>query len=312
MHSVSAKIMILPNLEGDASGKFCRITLDSEIKMIRMMHKVNRRKMFATSNVFQIRSTITNSLFGKDNEELFDISIIRLSDFADSTDSLKSQITAQSPDYVFDHFLKVNSETSNNETISKTIFDGLKNKGLFSSPFNIINVTPEKNCADIGVSPKDASVSLSNSAQTLSVYSLDGPTISTRFGISTLNDLWYAGVPVLEKIDSLSIAIQIPNPNQTKAIKVYCYNGEDFIPSTQISSTQITKEGPNNIVIALSNLIPKNYYTYASSYAVGTAITTPLVNQSFWKFIEPKNVLIVSTEVNPGGVKFGAIIRTTI
>ena len=242
----------------------------------------------STSNVFQIRSKITNSLFGKDNEELFDISIIRLSDFNDSTDSLKSLITAQSPDYVFDHFLKVNSETSNNETISKTIFDGLKNKGLFSSPFNIINVTPEKNCADIGVSPKNASVSLSNSAQTLSVYSLDGPTISTRFGISTLNDLWYAGVPVLEKIDSLSIAIQIPNPNQTKAIKVYCYNGEDFIPSTQISSTQITKEGPNNIVIALSNLIPKNYYTYASSYA--GAITTPLVNQLFWKFIEPKNL----------------------
>ena len=40
----------------------------------------------------------------------------------------------------------------------------------------------------------------------------------------------------------------------------------------------------------MSNLIPKNYYTYASSYAVGTAITTPLVNQSFWKFIEPKNL----------------------
>jgi hypothetical protein len=245
----------------------------------------------STSNVFQIRNKITNSFFGQDNEELFDISIIKLSDFADSTDSLKSQIMAQNADYISNYFLKVNSETSNSEATSKTIFDELiKKRGIFSSPFNIINVTPEDNWKDIGVSSKNVSVFLTNSPQTLSVYSLDGPTISSTFGISTLNDLWYAGVPVLEKIETLSIKIQIPNPTTTKPIKVYCYNGEDFIPSTQINSTQITKEGPNNIVITLSNLIPKNYYTYADSYANNTAITTPLVNQRFWNFIEPRNL----------------------
>jgi hypothetical protein len=42
----------------------------------------------------------------------------------------------------------------------------------------------------------------------------------------------------------------------------------------------------------LKNLSPKNYYTYTNSYADGAAITTPtpLVNQRFWNFIEPKNL----------------------
>ena len=244
----------------------------------------------ATSNIFQIRKAIDkDSFFGKGGQELFDISIIRLDSFDAFPGSLEDDIKAQNTVYEYIHTIKVNSETSNNETTSKTIFDALKSQGLFSAPFNTINVTPKDNWADIGVSPKNSVVFLTNSPQPLSVYSLDGSTISNRFGIPTLNDLWYAGVPVLEKIETLSISIQIPNPNQTKAIKVYCYNGEDFIPST-INSTQITKDGPNNIVITLKNLSPKNYYTYTNSYAIGTAITTPLVKQSFWKFIEPKNL----------------------
>ena len=237
-------------------------------------------------NIYKLRSTITqDSLFGKDGKEVFDISIIRLDSFDYSADSLEQKIKDENSEYGTRFNVKVNNDTSNSEALSKTIFDELiKQRGIFNSSFNVINVTPKDNWADIGVSPKDTIFSLTSSPQTLSVYSLDGAAISNQFEISTLNGLWYAGIPVLEKIDTLLIKIQIPNPRENKTIKVYCYNGEDFIPSTQINSNQITKEGPNNIEITLSNLIPKNYYTYADSYI------NPITNSNFWKFIEPKNL----------------------
>jgi hypothetical protein len=242
----------------------------------------------AASNIFQIRSAIADSSFGKDGEELFDISIIRLSDLSGA---LKDDVTNQNLNFALDNSVLVNSTTSNTEANSKTIFNTLINNGIFSSPFNVINITPEDNGKDIGISPKNTSVSLSSSSQAITVYSLDGASINNQFAISNLNDLYYAGVPVLANIGSLSIAIQIPDlPTQTKTIKVWCYNGEDLLTSAQVNATQIKQGVANNIVITLNNLIPKNYYTYANSYNAGSAITTPLVNQQFWKFNDPKNL----------------------
>ena len=242
----------------------------------------------AVSNIFQIRNAITDSSFGKDGGELFDISIIRLSDLSGD---LKKEIIDLNPNFLLDNSILVNSTTSNTEANSKTIFNTLNNNGIFSSPFNVINITPENNCRDIGISPKNVSVSLSNSSQAITVYSLDGASINNQFGISSLNDLYYAGVPVLANIDNLSIMIQIPDlPTQTKTIKVWCYNGEDLISSAEVKTTEIKQSVSNNIVITLKNLTPKNYYTYANSYSAGSAITTPLVNQQFWKFNDPKNL----------------------
>jgi len=242
----------------------------------------------AVSNIFQIRSAIADSSFGKDGEELFDISIIRLSDLSGE---LKKDVNDQNLNFALDNSVLVNSTTSNTEANSKTIFNALINNGIFSSPFNVINITPEDNGKDIGISPKNVSVSLSSSSQAVTVYSLDGASINNQFAISNLNDLYYAGVPVLANIGSLSIAIQIPDlPTQTKTIKVWCYNGEDLLTSAQVNTTQIKQGVSNNIAISLNNLIPKNYYTYANSYSAGSAITTPLVNQQFWKFNDPKNL----------------------
>jgi len=242
----------------------------------------------ASSNIFQIRNLITDSFFGKDGQELFDISIIRLSDLSGE---LKKDVTDQNLNFALDNIVLVNSTTSNTDANSKTIFNTLINNGIFSSPFNVINVTPEDNCKDIGVSPKNASVSLSSSSQAITIYSLDGVTINNQFGISNLNDLYYAGVPVLANIGSLLITIQIPDlPTQTKTIKVWCYNGEDLLTSAQVNTTQIKQGVPNNVSITLNNLIPKNYYTYANSYSAGSAITTPLIDQQFWKFNDPKNL----------------------
>jgi hypothetical protein len=242
----------------------------------------------SASNVFQIRSKITDSSFGKDGEELFDISIIRLSDLSGA---LKDDVTNQNSNFSSNTPILVNSTSSNTEANSKTIFNGLINNGIFSSPFNVINITPQGNCRDIGVSPKNVSVSLSNLSQAITVYSLDGASINNQFTISNLNDLYYAGVPVLANIDSLSITIGIPDlPTQTKTIKVWCYNGEDLISSAEVKTTEIKQGVNNNIVITLKNITPKNYYTYADSYNIGSAITTPSVNQQFWKFNDPKNL----------------------
>jgi hypothetical protein len=66
----------------------------------------------SASNVFQIRSKITDSSFGKDGEELFDISIIRLSDLSGA---LKDDVKNQNLNFAFDNSVLVNSTTSNTE-----------------------------------------------------------------------------------------------------------------------------------------------------------------------------------------------------
>jgi hypothetical protein len=242
-----------------------------------------------TSNIFQIRSTITDSSFGQNGQELFDISIIRLSEL---TGDLQQKILYQNLNYISDYSLLVNSSTSNTEANSNTLFNRLINDGIFISPFNVINVTPENNFSEIGVNSKNVQLSsLGSTPQKLTVYSLDGATINNRFGLSNINDLYYPGIPVLEKIDSLSIGFTITdNVTQTKTIKVYCFNGEDLITSAQVNTTQIKQGNYNEIRVTLPNLIPKNYYTYASSYNAGSSLTAPLNNLQFWKFNDPKNL----------------------
>jgi hypothetical protein len=95
---------------------------------------------------------------------------------------------------------------------------------------------------------------------------------------------------LLDKIDKLQITIQIRYPSADKKIKVFCYNGEDYI-SSEISSNKIIKDKENSVTITLYNLSHKNYYTYASQYR-DSLLGGPdvLNNNPFWSFSDPKNL----------------------
>lgn len=230
-------------------------------------------------NIYKLKSTITDSSFGKDGQELFDISIIRLSDLSGE---LKSKIT----DYSSYNSISINSSTSSTQATSETVFNSLINNGLFNSSFNIINITPEGNWSELGLSnPKNITCTLGNVPKPLTVYTLNGDIISNQFSLPSINSLYYAGVPVLEE-DSLSLSLTIKDIiKETRAIKVYCFNGEDIIPF-DLNQTTINKGEYNNIRVFLGGLKFKNYYTYANSYNAGTSIT----NSNFWKFESPKNL----------------------
>jgi hypothetical protein len=231
-----------------------------------------------TPNIYKLRSTITNSSFGKDGQEIFDISIIRLSDLSGE---LKSKIT----DYPNSNSVLVKSENSNTEANSNKIFDTLITNGLFNSNFNVINLTPENNWNELGLNPKNIVCNIGNAPKQFTVYSLNGDTISSQFQLPAINSLFYAGVPVLES-DGISISLQTTdNITQTRPIKVYCFNGEDLIQSS-VNQTTINKGNYNEIRVTITDLKFKNYYTYANSYNAGTSIT----NSNFWAFKDPKNL----------------------
>lgn len=230
------------------------------------------------SNIYKLKNTITDSSFGKNGQELFDISIIRLSDLSGD---LKSEITDYSPSY---SSISVNSSTSSTEATSNTIFNSLISNGFFNSSLNVVNVTPENNWSEIGVSPKNIICGLGNTPKQMKVYSLNGDIISNQFSLPSINSLYYAGVPVLEENDVL-LTLNIGNATQTRPIKVYCFNGEELIES--ITDKTKIETGPNNTVnIFMLGLKFKNYYTYANSYNATTSIT----NSNFWSFKDPKNL----------------------
>ena len=231
-------------------------------------------------NIYKLRSTITqDSLFGKNGQEVFDISIIRLSDLSGD---IKSKITDYSP--IFNN-IAVTSTNSNTEASSKTIFDSAITNNLFNSSFNVINLTPENNWNELGLLPKNIICNIGNSPKQFTVYSLNGDTVSSQFQIPALNSLFYAGVPVLEE-DSISVSLTITdNIKETKPIKVYCFNGEDLIESS-VNKTTIEKGNYNEIRVTLTSLKFNNYYTYANSYNTSASIT----NSNFWRFKDPKNL----------------------
>ena len=86
--------------------------------------------------------------------------------------------------------------------------------------------------------------------------------------------------------DGISLSLTITdNINQTKPIKVYCFNGEDLIESS-VNKTTIEKGTYNEIRVTLTSLKFNNYYTYANSYNASASIT----NSNFWRFKDPKNL----------------------
>ena len=230
-----------------------------------------------TSNVFKSKGKITNSSFGEGGEEFFDISITRLNN-STFTGNIKSLI----PDNANTYLIPVNASTSNTEASAKSVFNNVLNDGLLNSSFNAINVTPENNFSELGVSTKSVEIFINREPKDFTVYAVNQQTTnSLSNGIATL---FYAGVPVLEN-ESLSVSFAIGNVSKTKAIKVYCFAGEDFIAS-EVDKTQIIPGDDNIIKVTLKNVPYANYYTYINSYAATASITNP----NFWKFKSPKNL----------------------
>ena len=230
-----------------------------------------------TSNVFKSKGKITNSSFGEGGEEFFDISITRLNN-STFTGNIKSMI----PDNINTYLIPVNASTSSTEASAKSVFNNVLNDGLLNSSFNAINVTPENNFSELGVSTKSVEIFINREPKDFTVYTVNQQTTnSLSNGIATL---FYAGVPVLEN-ESLSVSFAIGNVSKTKAIKVYCFAGEDFIAS-EVDKTQIIPGDDNIIKVTLKNVPYANYYTYINSYAATASITNP----NFWKFKSPKNL----------------------
>lgn len=228
-----------------------------------------------TSNGFKSIGSITGSSFGEGGQEFFDISITRLSNL---TGDLKNQIF----DYTNIYKLVVDASTSNTEINAKSIFDGAINDGLFNSSFNIINVTPENNFSELGASTKNVQVFLNSEPKSFTVYTVPkSVTDSISAGIATQ---FYAGIPVLEN-ESLSISFTIGSVNKTKAIKVYCFAGEDLIAS-EVDKTEIIPGDENIVKVTLKGVPYANYFTYSSGYNDSTSLNNP----TFWKFKSAKNL----------------------
>lgn len=232
----------------------------------------------STANIFKSKGKITNSSFGEGAEEVFDISITRLSNTT-FTGTLKSSIL----DYPNIYKISVTQTTANTEANAKTVFDNPINDGLFNSSFNIVNVTPENNLFELGVSTKNIQVVLNPEPSNFIVYTVPQSTLNA-IGVNTNNVPFYAGIPVLEN-ESLSISFAIGAVNKTKAIKVYCFAGEDLITS-EVDKTEIIPGDDNIIKVTLKNVPYANYFTYAPSYTANISLTNP----TFWKFKSPKNL----------------------
>jgi hypothetical protein len=231
-----------------------------------------------TANAFKSKAKITNSSFGEGNEEFFDISITRLTN-STFTGNIKSLI----PDYTNTYLIPINASNSNTEENAKSNFNSLLNDGLLNSSFNAINVTPENNFSELGVNTKNVQMLINAEPNNFTVYTINQQTANSfNFGIA--NSSFYAGVPVLEN-ESLSIFFTIGSVNKTKAIKVYCFIGEDFVAS-EVDKTQIIPGDDNIIKVTLKNVPYANYYANASSYSANASITNP----TFWKFKSAKNL----------------------
>ena len=230
-----------------------------------------------TSNVFSSKVKISNSSFGEGGEEFFDISITRLNN-STFTGNIKTLI----PDNINTYKVLIDASTSNTEANAKAVFNNVLNDGLLNSSFNAVNVTPENNFSELGVSTKSVEIFINREPKDFTVYTINKATTdSLSNGIATS---FYAGVPVLEN-ESLSVSFAIGNVNKTKAIKVYCFAGEDFVAS-EVDKTQIIPGDDNIIKITLKNVPYANYYTYIGAYAATASITNPY----FWKFKSPKNL----------------------
>jgi hypothetical protein len=231
-----------------------------------------------TANAFKSKAKITNSSFGEGNEEFFDISITRLTN-STFTGNIKSLI----PDYTNTYLIPINASNSSTEENAKSNFNSLLNDGLLNSSFNAINVTPENNFSELGVNTKNVQMLINAEPNNFTVYTINQQTANSfNFGIA--NSSFYAGVPVLEN-ESLSIFFTIGSVNKTKAIKVYCFIGEDFVAS-EVDKTQIIPGDDNIIKVTLKNVPYANYYANASSYSANASITNP----TFWKFKSAKNL----------------------
>lgn len=230
-----------------------------------------------TTNAFKSKGKITNSSFGEGGEEVFDISITRLNN-STFTGNLKNQIL----DYVNTYPISITATTSNTEANAKTVFDNPINDGLFNSSFNIVNVTPENNLSELGVSTKNIQVVLNAEPNNFTVYTVPQSALNSMGVSSTVP--FYAGIPVLEN-ESLSISFAIGAVNKTKAIKVYCFAGEDLITS-EVDKTEIIPGDDNIVKVTLKNVPYANYFTHVANYASTTSLTNP----TFWKFKSPKNL----------------------
>ena len=240
------------------------------------------------SNAFRANRKITNSSFGEGNEEFFDISITRLIN-STFTGNIKSLI----PDYTNFYAVPINAQNSNTEASAKTVFDTLLNDGLLNSSFNTINVTPENNFSELGVNTKNVQMLINAEPNNFTVYTINQQTAAS-FGLGIPNSTFYAGIPVLES-ESLSVFFTIGSVNKTKAIKVYCFIGEDFVAS-EVDKTQIIPGDDNVIKVTLKNIPYANYYTNTVSYGNNTSITNP----TFWKFKSAKNLAFAHLSARSG------------
>lgn len=240
------------------------------------------------NNCFQISESLTGSFFGKDNGEIFDISIIKLNDLSGVlSDNIKDQNSKLQDIYR----IPINSTTANTQTNCETVFNNFILDGNCNSAFNLVNVTPPDNGAEFSVDPKNLITTFESTPDQQKVYTIEGNLINNKFGLTSLNNLYYAGIPVIDSVDQLNFNIALleaPASTFYKNIKIYCYNGENLINDVNFQIDQA-----NNIIkISIKNLKPQNYYTYSNSYATQTSIRndSPFSKLSFWKFSDAKNL----------------------
>jgi len=239
------------------------------------------------SNVYEIQKTINNSTYGKDGQEIFDISIIRLDDL---NGNLIEPIKRSNANFELNNLITINSSNSNTEANSKTVFNDLiSSKKIFNSTFNLVNVTPQNNFFEFGINPKNIIASVSYTQQPV-VYSKYGPEISSSYGLNNFGSLYYPSVPVFEQIGQLEITLTFAEkPRQSRTLIITCFDGEDVITSAQVNTNQIVQGVDNVLKITLNNLKPKNYYTYTNAYSAGTSLRTSN-GLKFWKFNNPQNL----------------------
>ena len=258
-------------------------TLKTSSENPKLLNGINNESL--TENKYEIRDTIANSKFGKDGEEVFDISIIRLDDLSGD---LVTRIKNTNLNFQLDNLITINSSNCNTQESAKRVFNDLiTNRKIFNSPFNIVNVTPESNFSELGINAKNIMVSIT-STQSPVVYTKYGPEISS-YQVPVSN-YYYPSVPVFEQIKQLQITLNFAEtPTQNKVLRIYCFDGEEIITSAEVNTNQIVQGQNAPIKITLNNLKPKNYYTYTNTYNAGTSLRTSS-NLKFWKFNDPENL----------------------
>jgi hypothetical protein len=224
------------------------------------------------NNKYKVKFGAKTSDFGLDRQEFFDISITRIIQNTNFLGANKEAFIDFSKEFYF-----LSSSSSYGSILTDEV-----SKGLFNGAFNCVNVTPPNNFSQF-LTPSQIQISINPEPTVIDIPFIAAAEFSTFTGVGNLGHNFYYGVPVL-KNENLKIVLTIPDVQEKKNIKIFCFLGDNFVNS-EVDKTELTV-GNNNITVTLKDLPYANYFTYRQTYANNDSIN----NATFWKFRSIKNL----------------------